>query len=973
MIKNTKDIKKNMHDHTTNPLTLFKKCILYVCLIKHFVCMFQVLTKALWCITSHHITIDEAASRSADVKPVPDLFSSFSGYNDFKRKKIKAGQLSQVELESHAGALFGLLNKPYMKLSFFSNVVTDIQLLSDCLSSYAEHLKTKLGETKNNASLDFPVRAIDDHATVQSKEKTLVLDPRYTIIDDAVRMAGIGNPVIFDEDLHLTSPFTSPVQRFRFFDNIRLSVDIDMIKFHPGGGLITTVCLCQVREKRTNDDMLTQGAQLLAKMRPHLKECHTRQMKKTFKKKINNIAKIQPSILEYLYSELSFDRSAAENPIVRQRLELICGGAEGLLADMRHLNPGRPTGQFDTFFQKMIGIIEEKTAADDRRHGEAHLSEWLSIRDLVEQTTALCPPETPIPSKELVRLQFTPTNPYTHAALSFTSKLGVQRKIQRRQLRANHPDGHYCNALFKYLKQRKCELGDSAMMVCSDDKAKVKVGEPDKPISTGVRGRESIASVASTLTALDHDMGKASITPSVILQVSKEVKSVDESFVRGKVGVTLNDSVFEGSNPFRHAAMLVKFLERGEIPNILLKYSDGGTDQRNTLESVRCATICLFKELNLDMVIASRCAPGHSFMNPVERVMSVLNIGLQNCALEREKMEDEKEALVKRCSSASEVRKLAVKSPEIETNWKDSIRPVKEVIAQRFQRLKLKDDPITVINTVTSEEEDMLKRHLKALFPSMDLEKLQKAHTDKNAEYQLWKQKHCFETNYTFQVRKCNSEECCPPKLLPDEELYWQPEPVLDHSGNHFKPFELLKGTEPTEADRPSLQSKVKRVPAATTSKQTEPTEPDTAPTPGDNICIPQTIQNAQATATCIDCRKPRVIFSNKVLSQRQKVLLATVLSEFEYTCGSHIFPPHSEPITKSIQVKTNITCATPIELSYYGDKHLGKKDLCAYCASEGGHIDSDMKKKFQRVLPICSTCANTKKPICMRPFGKSK
>ena len=159
----------------------------------------------------------------------------------------------------------------------------------------------------------------------------------------------------------------------------------------------------------------------------------------------------------------------------------------GLLSDMRHFNQGCPSGQFDIFFEKLMAHIEDRTAANDRRHGQAHMSEWLSLKDLVDKVAEDCPPGTPIPSKALVRLQFTPTNPYTHAALSFTSKVPVQRKIQRRQLRAEHPDDHYCNALFKYLKHKAVELTEKAVLVCSDDKAKLKVGEPGQAVSTGVR------------------------------------------------------------------------------------------------------------------------------------------------------------------------------------------------------------------------------------------------------------------------------------------------------------------------------------------------------------------------------------------------------------------------------------------------------------------------------------------------------
>ena len=72
------------------------------------------------------------------------------------------------------------------------------------------------------------------------------------------------------------------------------------------------------------------------------------------------------------------------------------------------------------------------------------------LQDLVNQTKECCSDDTKIPSKALVRLQFTPRNPYSHAALRFTSRFDVQYKIQRRQLRAAHPVQHYAAAQLKY-------------------------------------------------------------------------------------------------------------------------------------------------------------------------------------------------------------------------------------------------------------------------------------------------------------------------------------------------------------------------------------------------------------------------------------------------------------------------------------------------------------------------------------------
>jgi hypothetical protein len=221
--------------------------------------------------------------------------------------------------------------------------------------------------------------------------------------------------------------------------------------------------------------------------------------------------------MEMIYKELTLDASAAAHPETQERLRLIFLGNPDLLSDLRHLNPGRPGGKYDPFFEALPGLVEQVTAADDRRHNTAHLSQFISLPDIISQATALCPEGTLIPSKSLVRLQFAPRNHYTHAALNFTSKIEVQYKIQRRQLRSSHPDEHFCQAQLKYLKEMAIRLkGKLALLFC-DDKAKVPFGEPGLAVSTGVRGKASIVPTSTTLTAMDHDMTMGSLTPSVTL------------------------------------------------------------------------------------------------------------------------------------------------------------------------------------------------------------------------------------------------------------------------------------------------------------------------------------------------------------------------------------------------------------------------------------------------------------------------
>ena len=88
--------------------------------------------------------------------------------------------------------------------------------------------------------------------------------------------------------------------------------------------------------------MLTQSARMVQKMKPQLKEYHTRAQKRAFKEKLKNGATVSPSVVNLLFYELTLDASTASHPDMQQRLHLIFLGEHGLLADLRHLNPGHP-------------------------------------------------------------------------------------------------------------------------------------------------------------------------------------------------------------------------------------------------------------------------------------------------------------------------------------------------------------------------------------------------------------------------------------------------------------------------------------------------------------------------------------------------------------------------------------------------------------------------------------------------------
>jgi hypothetical protein len=265
----------------------------------------------------------------------------------------------------------------------------------------------------------------------------------------------------------------------------------------------------------------------------------------------------------------------------------------------------------------------------------------------------------------------------------------LQFKVQSRQLSPSHQDDHYCAAIFKYLRQYAVKFRENVTFLCIDDKAKVDFGEPGVAVTTGVRGAKSIVPVTSTLGALDHDMqSKGSLTPSVCLEV--DIPDDDSSFYRGAVHVSYKDSIFQASSPWRHSAEMAKMLQdKGEVPVCLMLYSEGGPDHRITYHAVKLLFIVLFKKLHLDFLAAGRTAPGHRWLSPAERIMSILYRALQIVALMREESRSEVEQALRGANSMSEIRNKAAKNAHLKTAWII-------LLEERTSKLTLKEKPFAV-------------------------------------------------------------------------------------------------------------------------------------------------------------------------------------------------------------------------------------------------------------------------------------
>ena len=83
--------------------------------------------------------------------------------------------------------------------------------------------------------------------------------------------------------------------------------------------------------------------------------------------------------------------------------------------------------------------------------------------------------------------------------------------------------------------------------------------------------------------------------------------------------------------------------------------------------------------------------PLDSFINPVERIMSLLNLTLHRVPLGRSPMSV---SLLKSCYSMAEIRELADKNPCPQSAYISSVKSAIDLVISQFNRLSLRDEPV---------------------------------------------------------------------------------------------------------------------------------------------------------------------------------------------------------------------------------------------------------------------------------------
>ena len=300
-----------------------------------------------------------------------------------------------------------------------------------------------------------------------------------------------------------------------------------------------------------------------------------------------------------------------------------------------------------------------------------------------------------------------------------------------------------------------------SVFACIDDKHRIKFGEPGFPVAAAERGRQVIVSSQDTFAVGDHDFCKFSLIPSVILLVNIP-ESQEASWYTGEVIVGIKDAVFEPSSPIRHATELYQCLtanDRMTNRSILFIYSDGGPDHRLTYVSVQLSLIALF--INLDLLIAGRTAPSHSWANPVERIMSIVNLGIQCIGIMRKQMGDEFESAI---SSAKNLKGLraAASCDSFRAGVSESLKTPKDLINSVMVRLELKGKKFQrLFESATDEEIELFFNVLHKIESSLNKAQHTTLKSIENLDsLQAFFSHCCVFRKYSVTIKKCGKADC---------------------------------------------------------------------------------------------------------------------------------------------------------------------------------------------------------------------
>lgn len=452
-----------------------------------------------------------------------------------------------------------------MKRQQWSSVHEAILQLAENLRKHAVYLNHQNELVQDNHAKKVCARTDVDEMKIL--DSTAYINPTladcYRSLHAAMFRCSEYEPIVIED-------YSPPDFRRRYEYNQSLVVPWKCVLYTYSGSRNHLHFVWKIPDDLTETELLQRSITIQQELKESLQRYHTRAMRREFIHSFGKATHAKPAFLREAYRRLTDDASAAssleEAEVNRRVAQLLDTEDPDLAWDLRLHNTGRPE-VYSTFLDECQRYIASavETAVDERCHdtvdnsGEVitHLARALSARDLHDEVSKRCPPDTLTPSLQWLRYQFWPRK-VSFTSKQYTGRLKLKHMVQSRQFRHNHVDSHYASALFRYEREFAVKYRQHSTFVCQDDKHSIKVGEPGYPVAAVERGKQVLVGLNEKMVVGDHDFTKLTLTPSVNLLV-KIPESMEETFYHGRVFVGLKGSAFQSSSPIRHTTELNRF------------------------------------------------------------------------------------------------------------------------------------------------------------------------------------------------------------------------------------------------------------------------------------------------------------------------------------------------------------------------------------------------------------------------------
>ncbi|CAF2616168.1 unnamed protein product, partial [Rotaria sp. Silwood2] len=346
----------------------------------------------------------------------------------------------------------------------------------------------------------------------------------------------------------------------------------------------------------------------------------------------------------------------------------------------------------------------------------------------------------------------------------------VRLRRARHDERSKHEDGHFATATMRYIKDLSSIFGNDCVFYLSqDDKCKVPLGLPAARVQAPM-----LMHLDYRIRLPDHDWTVAprhQLIPSVYAACF--LSDDGDVGYSGPTYIAIRSAKHDFSSAQTHASDFDRLVglkefekvahdETGQVKPILIITVDGGPDENPRFPKTLVASVIKFKKYNLDALFILTHTPGQSAYNMVESRMAPLSHDSAGLILPYDYF-------------GSHLNDSGVTiNVDLE---KLNFRKAGQILAERWNQSLIDGFPCFAeyINLPATTDDERRQVDIAIVINALLRKVCAEEEAEEGHEFRVrasdeyyrenahgyWCAIHVLQTQYTLQIIRCNSIECC--------------------------------------------------------------------------------------------------------------------------------------------------------------------------------------------------------------------